>query len=349
MKMSLVEIAQLVGGKIVGSANLEALGLSPIDDVKANTLTFAHNLINLQRAEQSDAAAILVNRSVASSIKTLVQVEHPFQAFITLLNHFYPPQKMPTAIHPTAVIDSSAVLGDNVYIGAFVSIGAKTVIGAHSVVYSHVSIGNNAVVGSHTIIHPHVTIYDACEIGSNAIIHANSVIGADGFGYKWIDGRHVKIPHVGKVVVENCVEIGAHTAIDRATLGATVIGEGTKIDNHVQIAHSVKIGKHNILCAFTGIAGSSRSGDNVVFAANVGVSNGVHIGNNVTLAARTGVATGKHLKDGNVYFGTPARPKEKAIEQELAIARLPSLRKKILELTKKVDLLLKQTLPNETQ
>ena len=165
------------------------------------------------------------------------------------------------------------------------------------------------------------------------------MIGSDGFGYTLEDGQHLKVPHVGYVIIEDDVEIGANTVVDRATLGTTVIGEGTKIDNLVQVAHSVKLGKHNILCAFTGIAGSTISGNHVIFAANVGVSDHVRIDDGVILGARAGVPPRKHLKHGNVYLGNPARPKEKAIEQELATTRIPLMRRNLKTLSEKVTLL----------
>jgi UDP-3-O-[3-hydroxymyristoyl] glucosamine N-acyltransferase len=166
------------------------------------------------------------------------------------------------------------------------------------------------------------------------------VIGSDGFGYTLADGQHMKVPHVGHVVIEDNVEIGANTVIDRATIGATMIGEGTKIDNLVQVAHSVKLGKHNILCAFTGIAGSTVSGNHVVFAANVGVSDHVRIDDGVILGARAGVPPKKHLRHGNIYLGNPARPRDKAIEQELATTRIPIIRKNLKQLSDKVSQIL---------
>src|SRR5690606_24806117 len=184
----------------------------------------------------------------------------------------------------------------------------------------HVNIGRNVIIGEHSVIHPHVTIYDDCQLGARVCLHSSSVIGSDGFGYTFVDGQHLKMPHLGNVVIEDDVEIGANTVVDRATMGATVIGAGTKIDNLVQVAHSVKLGKRNILCAFTGIAGSTSTGDHVIFAANVGVSDHVRIDGGSVLGARTGVPPNKHLKQ-DVYLGSPARPKIEAIKHELSINR----------------------------
>lgn len=336
MKASLLEIANLVQGKIVGDKDLMISTLSPIDNIIANALVFAEGTDNLKLAEASNAGAILVSSNVDGVSKPIIQVSNPLVAFIKLLNHFYPEHKPSVGIHPTAVIGDNVTLGNNVSISPYVVIESGSVIGDNCSIKGHVYIGHDVTVGANTTIHPHVTIYDKCQIGARVSIHASTVIGSDGFGYTLEDGQHLKVPHVGHVVIEDDVEVGANTVIDRATLGTTVIGEGTKIDNLVQIAHSVKLGKHNILCAFTGIAGSTISGNHVIFAANVGVSDHVRIDDGVILGARAGVPPRKHLKQGNIYLGSPARPREKAIEQELATTRIPLMRKNMRILSEKV-------------
>jgi UDP-3-O-[3-hydroxymyristoyl] glucosamine N-acyltransferase len=336
MKASLLEIANLVQGNIVGDKNLIISTLSPIDNIIDNALVFAEGKDNLKLAEASNAGAILVSSNVDGITKPIIQVSNPLVAFIKLLHHFYPEHKPKTGIHPTAVIADNVILGANVSIAPYVVIEAGSVIGDNCSIKAHVYIGHEVIVGANTTIHPHVTIYDKCHIGARVSIHASTVIGSDGFGYTLEDGQHLKVPHVGYVVIEDDVEIGANTVIDRATLGTTVIGEGTKIDNLVQIAHSVKLGKHNIICAFTGIAGSTISGNHVIFAANVGVSDHVRIDDGVILGARAGVPPRKHLKQGNIYLGSPARPREKAIEQELATTRIPLMRKNMRALSEKV-------------
>lgn len=247
------------------------------------------------------------------------------------------------------MIGEDVQLGEHVSIGPYVVIESGSVIGNYSVLKSHIHIGHDVKIGEQVTIHPHVTIYDNCLIGSGVIIHASTVIGSDGFGYTFVEGHHLKVPHLGQVIIEDNVEVGANTAIDRATMGATVIGEGTKIDNLVQIAHSVQLGKHNILCGFTGIAGSTKTGNNVIFAANVGVSDHVRIENNVVLGARTGVPPNKLLKEGTVYLGNPARPKDIAIKHELSVNRIPLMRKNIKTLTEQVALLQKQITQREVK
>lgn len=336
MNASLFEIAHLVQGLVIGNEQMPITSLSPIDNIVAGSLVFVDGKDNLKIAEQSQAGAILVNQQTTSLLKPLIQVAHPFKAFIQLLNHFYPRSIPVPGVHPSAVIAADVILGKNVAIGPYVVIESGSTIGDNCIIKGQVNIGRNVQIGADTLIHPQVTIYDDCQLGARVCIHASTVIGSDGFGYTFVDGQHLKMPHLGNVVIEDDVEIGANTVIDRATLGATVIGRGTKIDNLVQVAHSVKLGKHNILCAFTGIAGSTTSGDHVIFAANVGVSDHVRIDNGVILAARAGVPPKKHLIEGNIYLGNPARPRDKAIEQELSVTRIPLMRKNLKSLSEKV-------------
>ncbi|STX27634.1 UDP-3-O-(R-3-hydroxymyristoyl)-glucosamine N-acyltransferase [Legionella beliardensis] len=337
MSISLHEIAKIVQGVVIGNDDIIVSSLSPIENIAADSLVFADGPENLQAAEQSDAAAILTSQHVTHSTKSIIQTAHPFKAFIQLLDVFYPVEKPITGIHPSAAIAPDVKLGQGVFIGPYVSIESGTTIHDGCILKSHISIGKNVTIGQATIIHPHVTIYDDSQIGANVCIHASSVIGSDGFGYTFIDGQHLKVPHKGKVIIDDHVEIGANTVIDRATLGATHIGAGTKIDNLVQVAHSVKLGKNNILCAFTGIAGSTTSGNQVIFAANVGVSDHVRIDDGVILGARAGVPPKKHLKAGNIYLGNPARPKDKALEQELGVTRIAIMRKNLRLLNDKVN------------
>ncbi len=349
MNTSLCDIANLVQGVVIGDASIKISTLSPIDKIAPGALVFADGEENMKLAEQSEAAAILVGISAAQSKKALIQVQRPFKAFIQLLNYFNPPKKAVAGIHPTAVIGEDVQLGEYVSIGPYVVIESGSRIGKNSTLKSHIHIGHDVVIGENTTIHSHVTVYDKTEIGSGVTIHASTVIGSDGFGYTFEDGQHLKVPHLGRVLIEDHVEIGANTAIDRATMGETVIGEGTKIDNLVQVAHSVKLGKHNILCGFTGIAGSTITGNNVIFAANVGVSDHVRIDSGVILGARTGVPPNKHLKEGMIYLGNPARPKDLAIKHELSVNRIPLMRKNIKSLTEQIQLINKRLASQEAE
>ncbi|MFT4058508.1 MAG: UDP-3-O-(3-hydroxymyristoyl)glucosamine N-acyltransferase [Legionella sp.] len=349
MTASLSDIAHLVNGVIIGDGFIHISSLSPIDNIAPGTLVFADSNDNFKRAEASQAAAILVNQDITASEKPLIQVAHPLKAFISLLHYFNPAPKLQPNIHPTAVIGENVHIGEHVFIGPYVIIEAGSTIGDHCILKGHIHIGQKVTLGEYTTIYPHVTIYDHCQIGARVTIHASTVVGSDGFGYTFVDGQHLKLPHIGRVVIHDDVEIGANTAIDRATLGDTVIGKGTKIDNLVQVAHSVKLGEHNILCGFTGIAGSTTTGDNVVFAANCGVSDHVRIDDGVILAARSGVPPHKHLKAGNIYLGSPARPKDLAIKHELSVTRIPLMRKNLKALSEQVAALSKQLAKLETE
>lgn len=332
MAISLAQLAEYLEGQVIGDASTIVHGISPLDEIKADTLVYAKDATAVALVEQSDAAAILVDPKITSTVKPCVQVADPFLAFTQIISYVYPTLEEKPGVHPTAVIADNVSIGKQVHIGPFVTIGAGSVIGDGSVIHAHVAIGQQVVIGKSCVIHPHVTIYNQCRLHNHVTIHASCVIGCDGFGYRFHNGKHEKIPHVGYVNIEDDVEIGASTVIDRATLGATQIGEGSKIDNLVQIAHSVKLGQHNILCAFTGIAGSSTTGNHVVFAANVGVSDHVTIEDGVTLGARTGVAPNKTLKANQIYLGNPARPQDKFLKQEMESKRVPGMRKKIEQL-----------------
>lgn len=337
MNILLSDINSIISGRLVGAEDTPILGFSPIDDIQPNTLIFVEAEQYFEQAAQSEAAAIIVPMNVNQlGGKPLIQVEKPMLAFMLLLKHFFLSKTYDAGIHPSANIASDAEIHPTVYIGPNVVIGSKTRIDARSVILAGCIIGDNVTLGKDSCLHPNVVVYDNSQIGNRTVIHAGSVIGCDGFGYRFHEGIHQKIPHVGKVVIEDDVEIGANTVVDRASIGITRISKGTKIDNLVQIAHSVKIGPHNLICSMTGVAGSTRTGSHVTLAANVGVSDHVVIEDNVTLGARTGVAPKKILRKGTVWLGAPARPQQKVIEQIMAMQQLPELIVKVKELQKKL-------------
>jgi UDP-3-O-[3-hydroxymyristoyl] glucosamine N-acyltransferase len=309
--------------------------LSPIEQIEPQSIVFVDNESALAQAELSPASAVIIKHGMRTN-KPHLTVDDPYQAFISLLPLFHPPTKLIPSVHHTAIVPDSVQLGNDVHIGAYVVIGENTCIDSHTILKSHITIGNNVTIGKQCIIEPNVTLYDKTVLQDNVIVHSGVVIGSDGFGYRFMNGTQTKIPHVGRVVIESNVEIGANTTIDRGTLGETRICEGTKIDNLVQIAHNVKLGKHNLVCAFTGIAGSTTSGDYVVFAANVGVSDHVVIEDKVILGARTGVPPKKVLKADQIYLGSPARPRHKALEYELGATRIPIMSKKLKEMGQKL-------------
>lgn len=337
MAHTLAKIAQLLETNFIGNPNTEIFGLSPLTEVQPGHLVFAEGNDNIELAKNSNAAAIIVSCQPNDCHKDVIVHEYPLMAFAQLIPLFYPELEPTKEIHPTAFIGKNVSLADNIYIGPYAIIEDNCEIGQGCLIHGHVTIRAQSKLGNNCVLHPNVTIYPHTMIEDQVIIHAGSVIGSDGFGYRFVDGVHHKLPHAGHVHIEANVEIGANTVVDRATLGTTRIGRGTKIDNLVQIAHSVKIGENNIICAFTGIAGSTTSGKNVIFAANVGVSDHVKIDDQVILGARTGVPPKKHLKQGLTYLGNPARPKDKAIEQEFSTTRIPYMRKHIQSLQERVQ------------
>lgn len=341
MNILLSDINTLIAGHLIGQANTVVQGFSSIEEVDPQTLIFIESEQYSEKAAQSSAAAVIVPLTIqVVGDKPLIQVEKPMLAFMMLLKHFIKDKVFASNIHASAIIAADAVIHETAHIGPHVTIGSKTVIGAHSVVMAGACLGDNVVMGESSRLHPNVVVYDGSVIGHRTVIHAGSVVGCDGFGYRFHEGRHHKVPHIGKVIIGDDVEIGANSVIDRASMGTTQIGSGTKIDNLVQIAHSVKIGQHNLICSMTGVAGSSKTGNYVTLAANVGVSDHVTIEDNVTLGARTGVAPGKLLRKNTVWLGSPARPQEKTIEQIVALQQLPDLVLKMRELQKKVKALM---------
>jgi UDP-3-O-[3-hydroxymyristoyl] glucosamine N-acyltransferase len=339
MNYTLADIAKHLQAEFLGDGNTLITGLSALDEIAANHLVFADGEANIKLAFSSEAAAVMLTTPPAHPNKPAIISPNPMLAFVELMGLFYPSLEPKKTIHPSALIGNNVHIGQGVSIGPQVMIEDNCSIGNDVIIHPQVVIREACQIGNHCEIHPQVCLYPNTILQERVIIHAGSIIGSDGFGYKMFEGVHHKIPHVGRVLIENDVEIGANTVVDRATLGATKISKGSKIDNLVQIAHNVKLGEHNIVCAFTGIAGSSQSGSHVVFAANVGVSDHVTIEDEVILGARTGVPPKKVMKKGLTYLGNPARPKDKAIEQEFSTTRIPFMRKHIQNLQDKVSAL----------
>lgn len=337
MTYELIHIAEAIDGDYTGDKTLKVTGISGLDNILANTIVMCMDKAALSTAEASEASAVVIPKTLETDKKPFIHVGHPKLALIKLLAFFAPKPRSKPSIHPTAVIAETARLGEDVAIGPYVTIGEHSVIGDNTVLKPHTTIGDNVQMGAHVTIHPNVVVYDGTIIKDKVTIHASSVIGSDGFGYEFDGTEHQKIPHLGHVLIEENVEIGANTVVDKATLGTTHIGQGTKIDNLVQVAHNVKLGKNNILCAFTGIAGSSTLGDQVICAADVGIADHAMIEDNVMLGPRTGVTANKRCAEGTVWLGNPARPAKQTLEQAVHLNRLPKLRKTVQALSKRVE------------
>ena len=326
MRITVRELAALVGGQFAKEAEASRLisGVAAAREAVEGDATFFGNPKYLAQIKATRATVVLVPPGFAEPVAAIpVQVENPSLAFARLVELFSPPPvEMLPGIHPSAIVAPDVQLGENVCIQAGVVIEPGVRIGAGTTVGAGSYLGHGAVLGQDCQIAPRVTIGARCLVGDRVIIHSGAVLGSDGFGFEFSGGRHVKIPQIGIVQVENDVEIGANTTIDRARFGRTWIGEGTKIDNLVQIAHNVVIGKHCIIIAQVGISGSTRLGDYVTLAGQVGVAGHLEIGSHVIVTAQSGVS--KALEKSGLYMGSPAHP---AAEQRVQIARIGRLGK----------------------
>ncbi len=335
--MKLLDIAKFIDGRVIGDGEIEVSGVSGLSEAGEGDITFLSEDKFLPKAKESKAAAIIVKEAITGLDKPQVAVSNPQLAFAQLLGHFYVKSIPYKGISDKAFVSLSAVIGRNVTLYPFAYVADGATVGKNSVIYPGVFIGEKSVIGEGCLIYSNVTIREGVTVGSRVIIHAGAVIGADGFGYVFDGQEHRKIPQVGGVIIEDDVEIGANTTIDRATTGMTVIGCGTKIDNLVQVGHNVKIGRNAIFVAQVAIGGSSDIGDGVILAGQVGVADHVTIEAGTIAGAQTGL-TGKagKVKKG-VYGGTPALPINDAIKAAMVYAKLPELRDKIRELEDKIE------------
>jgi UDP-3-O-[3-hydroxymyristoyl] glucosamine N-acyltransferase len=334
MTFTAQDIAQRLGGQVVGDGAMRLTGFAQASSAKAGDLTFAENAEYFAAAEQSAAAAILVSGDFTSATKTLIKVANARVAFARALPLFFPEKAPAAGIHPTAAIASSARVAASAHIGPHCVIGESTVIGERCVLTGGNHVGDRSRLGDDTRLFPNVVIYHDIVIGQRVRIHASTVIGADGFGYVFDAGQHVKIPQVGNVVIGDDVEIGACVCIDRAALGSTVIGKGTKIDNLVQVAHNVVIGEHCLVLGQVGIAGSTRLGHYVTIASQSGVAGHLTINDRAVVMAKAGVMT--DIPAGERYVGAPAGPDRQVKRQLIALQQLPELIKRVRELERRL-------------
>ncbi len=332
--MKLRDIATLVGGQIIGDPDLEVKGFAPAYAAKLGELTFAENESYFRLADQSAASAILVDALFSTSEKALIRVPSARIAFAKILPLFFPEPEFPAARHETAVIATTAEIDPTAYIGPWVFVGEKARIGAKVVIEAGSYVGAQCSVGAGSHIFPRVTLYPNTSIGQRVRLHAGAVIGSDGFGYVLDGGAHRKVPQVGHVIVQDDVEIGANTTVDRGALGPTVIGRGTKIDNLVQLGHNVVTGEHCIIVSQVGVAGSTKMGSYVTIAGQAGIAGHLKLGSRTTIAAQSGVMN--HIPDGEKWFGSPARPDRQMKRQLLAMQQLPELIRRVAELERRL-------------
>lgn len=261
--------------------------------------------------------------------------DDPEISFLHAVSALHPELKIEHSISDNTAIDDSASTGENVHIGPFSSIGQQSAIGDHTIIHASVHIGNNVSIGKHCQIYPNVVIYDNTVIGDHVTLHSGAIIAADGFGYKYRDNQHVKVPHVGNVVIADHVEIGANTCIDRGALGSTTIGAGSKIDNLVQLGHNNQVGRNVIICGQSGISGSCTIGDGAILAGSSGVADHVNIGQQSVVMARSGVS--QDIKSGTQVWGSPAQDRKKAWKELAALSKLPELIKTVKSLQQRLE------------
>lgn len=334
MKLTLAEIAKIVSGELHGgSPELVIRDIAEIQQATPDTISFVGNSKYLHYLDTTRAGAVLLPADYDGDFTPRVTVRNPQLAVKQLIDVFRPPlPETFTGIHETAIVDSSVQIGEDVTIGPYSVIEAGGIIGDHTVVKSHVTIGRDTVIGDHCYIHSDVNIYHRSRIGNRVILHSGTVVGSDGYGFTFHEGTHQKIRQVGRVRIEDDVEIGANCTIDRAALGETVIGEGSKLDNQIQIGHNVKLGKGCLIVAQVGIAGSTELGDYVTVGGQTGIAGHIRIGDRVTIASLAGVT--KDVKAGQVLSGFPAIPHTEEKKQKIHIRKLPEYARRLRNLEK---------------
>jgi UDP-3-O-[3-hydroxymyristoyl] glucosamine N-acyltransferase len=332
--MKIQQIAQMVGGQVVGDDALDITGLGVLDTAKIGDIIFLDKKKYEEAAKSSSASAILTTQKIETD-KTQIIIANPKLAFAKILAAFCPEPKPASGISPQASIGKNVQIDESVSIGPFSVIGDGTKIGKNTAIHSGVSIGIDCKIGDSCTVFPNATLYRKTELRNEVIIHAGAVIGADGFGYILDEqGKHFKINQVGNVIIEDRVEVGANACIDRASMGSTLVKEGTKIDNLVQIAHNCTIGEHSIIVSQAGIAGSSTLGKYNVLAGQSGVADHITLGDKVTLAAQSGAF--RNIKSGEVYAGVPAVPASKWRRYVTHLPKLTNYIQKIKELEKRL-------------
>jgi UDP-3-O-[3-hydroxymyristoyl] glucosamine N-acyltransferase len=338
MPYTLRAIQELIGAEQIGDGEQPITGVQALPDAREGQIVFAEDESYLPQVRTTQATAIIVTKQFPDvRSKLLLRVGNPRAAFAQVMALFQPPLSVPPGIHQTAVVSPQAVLGPNVTIGEYAVVRDRAQIGEETVIDSGVHIGIGVILGKRCVIGPSVVLRDGVRLGDRVMIHSGSVIGDEGFGYVWWEGQYLKIPQLGTVIIEDDVEIGTNVCVDRATLGATVIRRGTKIDNLVQIAHNDVIGQHVIMSGQVGLAGSITVGDRVLFGGQAGVVDHVTIGDDAKVLAATIVT--KDVKAGESVLGYPAREARRAKREMVSIPQLPQMLRQLKGMVKRLAIL----------
>lgn len=342
MPATIAELAAMIGGKVRGDADKKICGAQSTADATGDDIAFAVDEKNLRLLARSSAGAAVIAAGLADTPTTaglsipLILVDDPLTAFCRLLQHFRPPRPRPDfGVSPRAFIDPTVSVGPgtNVYPGAH--LGPDVVIGANCDIHPGVSIGAGCRIGDNCTLHANAVLYHDVTLGDRVIVHASAVLGADGFGYQLKNGAFEKIPQLGTVIIEDDVEIGAGTTIDRAMIGATKIGRGTKLDDQIMIGHNCVLGEHNVFASQVGLAGSVTTGAYVMCAGQVGIADHVHIGDGARLASKAGVH--KDLKGGQAYVGQPVQPEREGMKSVMAVQKLPQMARRLRQMESRIE------------
>jgi UDP-3-O-[3-hydroxymyristoyl] glucosamine N-acyltransferase len=345
MEFNAATIAGFLKGEIEGDPEIKVNTVAKIEEGHAGALSFLANPKYEHFIYTTKSSIVLVNKSFVPTDRidaTLIRVENAYEAFASLLRLVDQARPRKKGIHPTAVIESSAKIGSDVYIGPFSYIGENSVVEDGCAVYPHVYLGDNTRLGRNCILNPGVTVYHDCIIGEGCIIHAGSVIGSDGFGFApQSENEYMKIPQLGNVILEDHVEIGANVTIDRATMGSTIIRKGVKLDNLIQIGHNVEVGENTVMAAQTGISGSTKIGKNCMFGGQVGLAGHIKIANGTKIGAQAGIL-GDVKEENTVIIGSPAIDLKQFLRSSVVFKKLPEMKSKLDTLEKEVESLKKK-------
>lgn len=346
MEFTARQIAQVINGEIIGNENVTVNSFSKIEEGKPGSISFLANPKYTHYIYNTKASIVLIDKNAILEKPvetTLIKVNNAYECIAKLLQMYEATKPKKTGIDPLAFVSTNAKIGKNCYIGAFAYVGDNVSIGDNTQIYPHTTICENTTIGESCTLYPNVTVYHGSLIGDRVILHAGSVIGSDGFGFAPSTNGYDKIPQIGVVTIENDVEIGANTCIDRSTMGSTYIRKGVKLDNLVQIAHNTDIGENTVMSAQVGVAGSTKVGQWCMFGGQVGLAGHIVIGNKVFLGAQSGVPG--NIKDNQQLIGTPPMKQRPYFKSQAVFRRLPELYKQINDLQKQVEELQKQIKP----
>ena len=338
MEFTAQQIAELIKGRVEGDKDAKVSSFAKIEEGHEGAISFLSNKKYLHYIYETKSSVVLVDESLALEKNvncTLIRVKSAYEAVAQLLQLYESMTPRKRGISDLAFIDPTAAIGEDCYIGPFAYVGPKCVIGDNSIIHPHAALGDNVIVGKNTEIHSNAVIYHDCKVGNRCILHAGCVIGADGFGFAPSENGYDKIPQIGIVTIEDDVEIGANTCVDRSTMGSTFIRNGVKLDNLVQIAHNTDIGANTVMSSQVGVAGSTKVGEWCMFGGQVGISGHITIGNKVMLGAQSGVPGS--IKDGQQLIGTPPMEMRSYFKSQAIFRRLPEMYNEINKLRKEIE------------